>query len=234
MVFETTEKERFALHFENKRKATDKFTTGQAEAYHRRAMSMLNDARYLNHQNFSTVLIAQNGFRERNRADADLFQAFISHEEIAKFITEFDDERRWPERESVAITGGCLCGALRYEASAPPRYMGFCFCNDCRKASGSGFIPFMGFTASALRFTGVPLTHTLKHADGRAAVRNFCPACGGLVFGGTVGESDYHTVYAGSLDDPTHFKPTMAIFNRERAPWVALPAGLTVFDGMPS
>jgi hypothetical protein len=131
------------------------------------------------------------------------------------------------------ITGGCLCGALRYEASTAPQYAGYCFCADCRKASGSGFIPFMGFAAPVLRITGAAVTHTLKHRDGRQSDRNFCAVCGGLVFGGIRGESTSHTIYAGSLDDPSHFKPTIAIFNRDRPAWVALPAGLKVFESMP-
>ena len=131
------------------------------------------------------------------------------------------------------ITGGCLCGALRYEASTAPQYAGYCFCADCRKASGSGFIPFMGFMAPALRITGAAVTHTLRHRDGRQSDRNFCTVCGGLVFGGIRGESASHTIYAGSLDDPSHFKPTIAIFNRDRPDWVALPAGLKVFEAMP-
>lgn len=52
------------------------------------------------------------------------------------------------------ITGGCLCGALRYEAQGEPTFAGFCFCADCRKASGGGSIGFMGFPASAVRFSG--------------------------------------------------------------------------------
>ncbi|MEI9888152.1 MAG: GFA family protein [Rhizomicrobium sp.] len=134
----------------------------------------------------------------------------------------------------TAIAGGCLCGALRYEASAPPQYAGYCFCTDCRKASGSGFIAFMGFPASVLTITGDVVTHTMTQSDGRRSERNFCPACGGLVFGGVRGQAEQHTVYAGSLDDPSHFKPTIAIFNSHRPSWVALPPGLTVFDGMPS
>jgi hypothetical protein len=50
-------------------------------------------------------------------------------------------------------TGGCLCGALRYEADAEPLYAGLCYCTDCRKASGSGFIPFMGFAGATLHIT---------------------------------------------------------------------------------
>ena len=57
--------------------------------------------------------------------------------------------------------GGCLCGAVRYEADGPPDYAGHCYCADCRKASGSGFIPFMNYPAARLRFTG----QTLRFAD---------------------------------------------------------------------
>src|SRR5215472_15442650 len=52
------------------------------------------------------------------------------------------------------FTGGCLCGALRYEAKGEPLYTGHCYCSDCQKASGSGFIPFLGFAASQIRFQG--------------------------------------------------------------------------------
>jgi hypothetical protein len=136
--------------------------------------------------------------------------------------------------DASAITGGCLCGAVRYAADAAPQYAGYCFCADCRKASGSGFIPFMGFASASLRITGRVVTHTLKHKDGRQSDRNFCVDCGGLVFGGILGQSEQHTIYAGSLDDPIHFKPTIAIFNRDRPDWVPLPEGLKVFEAMPS
>lgn len=131
------------------------------------------------------------------------------------------------------IAGGCLCGALRYEAEGAPRMAGYCFCADCRKASGSGFIPFMGFPASAVRFSGEARQFRSLSARGSEAVRNFCPACGGLVFGGVVGEDLSHTIYAGSLDDPSAFKPTIAIFARDRPHWAPLPPGLTVFETMP-
>jgi len=53
------------------------------------------------------------------------------------------------------------------------------------------------------------------------------------VFGGPVGETDSHTLYAGSLDDPSHFKPTLAIFLRDKPDWVSMPAGLAAFQTMP-
>jgi hypothetical protein len=131
------------------------------------------------------------------------------------------------------IAGGCLCGALRYTADKAPAYAGYCFCADCRKASGSGWVGFMGFDASALRFSGEARQFASKSASGGVATRNFCPACGSLVFGGIVGETDSHTIYVGSLDDPAAFHPTIAIFNRDRPDWAPLPTGLQVFETMP-
>lgn len=130
-------------------------------------------------------------------------------------------------------TGGCLCGALRYQAQGEPLYAGLCYCTDCQKASGSGFIPFMGFASSAVRFSGETLKFTSQSANGRNAVRNTCPVCGSLVFGGVAGEDDSFTLYAGTLDDPSTFQPRIAIFARSRPAWAVIPPGLTIFEAMP-
>ena len=131
-------------------------------------------------------------------------------------------------------SGGCLCGALRYEAKGEPLFAGHCYCADCRKASGSGFIPFMGFASSAVQFSGQTRIFRSKAANGGDAVRNFCPICGSLVFGGEVGKDDPHTIYAGSLDDSSSFRPTIAIFTRNRPIWAVIPPDLTIFEAMPS
>jgi hypothetical protein len=127
-------------------------------------------------------------------------------------------------------TGGCLCGALRYEAWGEPSAAGHCYCADCRKASGSGFIPFMGFPADAVQFSGESVKFRSKAASGGDSVRNFCPHCGGLVFGGEIGTTKSFTIYAGSLDDPSLFCPSVAVFTRDRPSWAVIPPGLTVFD----
>ncbi len=143
-------------------------------------------------------------------------------------------------RESYAMsdkgkyyTGGCLCGALRYEAEGEPLYTGHCYCTDCQKASGSGFIPFMGFASGAVRFHGQSRQFVSKAANGGDATRNFCSVCGSLVFGGVVGESNSFTIYVGSLDDKSLFHPKIAIFARSRPDWAVIPPGLTVFEEMP-
>lgn len=130
-------------------------------------------------------------------------------------------------------TGGCLCGAVRYEAVGEPIVTGHCYCRDCRKASGSGFAPFMLFDAAAIRFTGETIQFRSPAFRGGEAVRNSCPTCGGLVFGGIVGVDADHTIYAGTLDDPSRFAPMVAIFTRDRPDWAALPPGAMTFETMP-
>jgi hypothetical protein len=136
-----------------------------------------------------------------------------------------DSAKRW--------TGGCLCGALRYEAEGEPQFSGLCYCADCRKASGSGFIPFLGFSSQVVRFTGSSVKFSSKAASGRDAVRNSCPTCGSLVHGGEIGKHDQFTIYAGTLDDPSMFHPTIAIFTRDHPEWATVPAGLKTYEKMP-
>ena len=90
----------------------------------------------------------------------------------------------------------------------------------------------MGFKAEAVRFTGESRAFRSKAANGGEAVRNRCASCMSLVFGGER-QTDSYTIYAGSLDDPSAFHPTIAIFAAGRPAWAVIPEGLKVFDRMP-
>jgi hypothetical protein len=91
----------------------------------------------------------------------------------------------------------------------------------------------MGFASSAVRFSGPTRKFASKAANGGDAVRNSCPVCGSLVFGGELGKDHSFTVYAGTLDDPSSFHPKIAIFARSRPAWTVIPPDLTIFDAMP-
>src|SRR5580692_214227 len=129
-----------------------------------------------------------------------------------------------------SYTGGCLCGALRYLAVGEPKASGHCYCSDCRKASGSGFIPFMAFPSSAVRLTGELEVYESPAARGTTATRNFCPHCHSLVMGGAIGKDTTYNIYAGSLDDASLFHPTIAVFTRGRPEWAVIPGSLKVLD----
>src|SRR5260370_40569248 len=95
-------------------------------------------------------------------------------------------------------------------------------------------MPYLGFASSAVRFSGATLSFTSKAANGGDAVRNSCPICGSLVFGGRGGKDDSFTIYAGTLGDPSSFRPRAAVFTRNRPPWAVLPPDLTGFEPAPA
>ena len=129
------------------------------------------------------------------------------------------------------ISGGCVCGALRYESGEEPVYAGYCCCDDCQKTTGSGFAPFVGLPAATLKITGETRAHTLTHKDGRTATRRTCATCGSYVLAGLY--NGVQAVYAGTLDDTSRFKPMMAMMLKFKPDWVILPPGLAEFEGLP-
>jgi hypothetical protein len=135
--------------------------------------------------------------------------------------------------DMTIYVGGCLCGALRYEAQGEPTSQGYCFCGDCRRASGSGFIPFLSFPSSQIRISGESQHSIARSVRGTDAVRNRCAKCGSLVFGGVGGRNSWHTVYAGSLDEPSMFRPQIALFVRDKPDWVLVPPDVKSYQTLP-
>ena len=56
------------------------------------------------------------------------------------------------------LTGGCQCGAVRYEWTTRPAYSSVCYCRMCQKASGQ---PFMGLTGGKMRAPDVDARHAV-------------------------------------------------------------------------
>jgi hypothetical protein len=84
-----------------------------------------------------------------------------------------------------------------------------------------------------VRISGETRSSIAKSLRGGNAVRNHCATCAGLVFGGIIGTDSEHSIYAGSLDEPALFHPTIALFVRDKPDWVPLPAGVALFETMP-
>ena len=132
------------------------------------------------------------------------------------------------------MTGGCLCGQVRYETDAAPAWTALCYCRDCQRASGSGHMPVMGVRRGAMRISGETRGYTVTAANGRPTTRYFCPTCGSLIFGGLdTTPDDTMSVYVGTLDDPSGFKPSVAIFTGSRMPWDCAIDGVREFEGAP-
>jgi len=131
------------------------------------------------------------------------------------------------------MSGGCLCGQVRYETNAAPVWTAICYCRDCQRASGSGYMPVMGVRRADMRISGETKAFEVAAARG-PSTRHFCPTCGSLIFGGVEGPPDETmSVYVGTLDDPSVWSPRIAIFTRSRMPWDCAVAGAQEFETMP-
>ena len=132
------------------------------------------------------------------------------------------------------ITGGCLCGAVRYEAEGEADWTALCYCRDCQRTSGSGYVPVMGVKRAQVKITGEMSSFDTPAANGNIATRHFCPTCGSLVLGGHLEDAEgVLSIYVGALDDPSVYRPQVAVFTRHRLPWDRTAEGVTEFDGMP-
>ena len=133
----------------------------------------------------------------------------------------------------MTMTGGCLCGAVRYAIEGSPQFVGSCYCNDCKKETGTGHSTIVAVPETALKLTGV-LTDFRRAGDsGADVVRSFCPKCGTTVLGRPAMIPGVAMVRAGTLDDPTSIMPMMGIYASRAVHWDQPPVGLQVFPEMP-
>ena len=103
---------------------------------------------------------------------------------------------------SSSLTGGCQCGAVRYECTAEPLFTGNCHCRDCQRSTGSAYVPALAVPARALKITGDVKYYDSRADSGHTFSRGFCPNCGGRLFGKTSAMPRFMLITAGSLDDP--------------------------------
>ena len=119
----------------------------------------------------------------------------------------------------ATLNGGCACGAVRYEISGEPGFSFLCQCRRCQRATGSGHAPGFKVELSQLSLTGTLSSYEVEADSGFPVSHRFCPACGSPVLSATKRFPDSISIYAGSLDDPSIFKPQTAIFGSSAQPW---------------
>ena len=117
------------------------------------------------------------------------------------------------------ISGGCACGAIHYECSADPIVMLNCHCRDCQRASGSAYAPVLVVPKSAVQMRGEPRYYEVVGKAGKAIERGFCPTCGSQVAVKLERLPDFLGLQAGSLEDPSIYRPKMDVFTSSAQPW---------------
>jgi len=120
---------------------------------------------------------------------------------------------------SQIIAGGCACGAIRYETSADPTVMVNCHCRDCQRAGGSAYAPVIIFETKAVKLSGEPRYYKTVGLAGNKVERGFCATCGSQVAVKLARFPNLIGFQAGSLDDPSRYRPRMDIFTASAWAW---------------
>ena len=100
------------------------------------------------------------------------------------------------------ITGGCLCGRVRYTVTGEPAFSSLCHCRNCQRYTGSAFETVIAFPTASVNVHGELKTYADTGDSGKPVYRRFCPNCGS----GVIAEADVlpgvMLVLAGTLDVP--------------------------------
>ncbi|MBL8697538.1 MAG: GFA family protein [Alphaproteobacteria bacterium] len=132
----------------------------------------------------------------------------------------------------MPITGGCHCGAIRYEVRGEALTHALCHCTDCRRHAGAPMVGWTMYPATALKVTkGTPRVYSSSE-NGR---RHFCSDCGtGLFYVNDAVLAGLVDIQSATYDDPTAVPPRVHIQTAERLPWMTRLHELPEFERYPS
>lgn len=133
----------------------------------------------------------------------------------------------------MAVTGGCLCGAVRYEISAQPITSRVCWCRLCQRIGAGGGTVNVCFPRAATRIQGETHDYVSVADSGNVMHRRFCPACGVHLFSEAEARPHLIFVRAGTLGDPEIGKPVASIWVSQAPTWACIDQALPKLDGQP-
>lgn len=131
------------------------------------------------------------------------------------------------------LTGGCLCGAVRYEITGDLIFSGKCYCNDCRKSGGTGHSAVLAVPDQAIKITGKVTEYKKAGGSGQPITRGFCPVCGSRLTSVASVMPGVTMVVAGTLDNPEQFVSQMSVYASRAPSWDQPQVGTVTFAEMP-
>ena len=128
------------------------------------------------------------------------------------------------------VSGGCLCGEIRFETTNEPALQVLCHCTDCQTVSGASAYAAYVVPTEALTITqGDPASYEVRADSGRTNRRRFCSSCGARVWA-ELDEMGFMSVNGLALDDRNHFRPTANLRLDSAPSWCEIN---TTLESMP-
>jgi hypothetical protein len=127
----------------------------------------------------------------------------------------------------LPLTGGCLCGGVRFEVTEAPVLAGYCHCTRCQRRTGSAASLSARLPPGALKIVaGEELLDAFRPEDGSAKV--FCSACGGALWAQSRVDPSVVSVRFGVFDSDPGIRPSYRQYVAYAVPWEPIPD-----DGLP-
>jgi hypothetical protein len=133
---------------------------------------------------------------------------------------------------SETRSGGCLCGAVRYQVQWPPEALVVCHCKDCQKQSGSA-LSVVGVSArDGIEVSGALETFSHPGSSGQTVDRRFCGRCGSPILTDTEAARKDGIVFfkAGTLDRTDDLVPVMHYWTSSAQHWFSIPEGVQCLE----
>jgi len=126
-----------------------------------------------------------------------------------------------------ALTGGCLCGGVRFELTEPPTIAGYCHCTRCQRRTGTAAAASARIVPGSLRLlSGEELVRTFRPPDGWP--KSFCSVCGSALWSEHPDDAELKSIRLGAFDEDPGIRPSYRQFVAYAAPWEPIPD-----DGLP-
>ena len=133
----------------------------------------------------------------------------------------------------MRISGGCYCGSLRYESVGDIEASIQCHCRECQYITGGNPNVIMIMPLNGFEFVkGVPKTFKRKDIE-NAVTRLFCENCGTGIGTKNPNRPNSIILKVGTFDDPSIFKPDIAIFTIDKQKFHHIEDGLKSFERRP-
>ena len=133
----------------------------------------------------------------------------------------------------MTIEGGCYCGEIRYISESPTQGQLQCYCRECQYITGGNPNAIIVVPEEGFRFTNGTPTKFSRNDLQRPVTRFFCSNCGTAIGTRSPARPGSFIIKVGTLDDPSGFRPQMAIFTVDQQPYHHIPEGIPAHHRRP-